>query len=266
MAKHLSDLIQTDNVRKEYLAQVVGVFPNAIRCAAPLAIDHNTRKSVVDTQSGKAAATRFTLLFTDGHTSLVHARPQTGRTHQIRVHLQHLGYPIVDDPIYHCSNSNKKRARLEAGLDFPLDGASTAPKRLRPLGGAVDAPVGVGAAIAGAVAAPPLPEECSSPLPPRISCEKWTDTGLDEVCAHCPSVEPVGDVTHETTGDKVDTICLHALAYSCVEWCYVTPANCLPDWASSLSEDCLARLHSDRQDDAVQRSQMSRLAPCDDAE
>lgn len=52
---------------------------------------------------GKPCSTIFELLRYDPHsdTSIVHARPVTGRTHQIRVHLQWLGYPITNDPLYH---------------------------------------------------------------------------------------------------------------------------------------------------------------------
>lgn len=52
---------------------------------------------------GKACSTIFELLRYDPrtNTSVVLARPVTGRTHQIRVHLQWLGYPITNDPLYH---------------------------------------------------------------------------------------------------------------------------------------------------------------------
>ncbi|OZC07489.1 hypothetical protein X798_05483 [Onchocerca flexuosa] len=52
---------------------------------------------------GKYALTRFSRLWTDGQTSVVRCMLETGRTHQIRVHLQYLGYPIVDDYIYNTA-------------------------------------------------------------------------------------------------------------------------------------------------------------------
>lgn len=50
--------------------------------------------------AGSAAKTVFTVLQRVGPLSLIEARPQTGRTHQIRVHLEHLGHPILGDKIY----------------------------------------------------------------------------------------------------------------------------------------------------------------------
>lgn len=51
-------------------------------------------------EDGKPCTTIFNLLSYDGTTSLVRCRPLTGRTHQIRVHLRYLGYPIPNDPLY----------------------------------------------------------------------------------------------------------------------------------------------------------------------
>jgi 23S rRNA pseudouridine1911/1915/1917 synthase len=53
-----------------------------------------------DTQRGKAAETHFRALQTGEKTSLVEARPFTGRTHQIRVHLAESGCPVVGDELY----------------------------------------------------------------------------------------------------------------------------------------------------------------------
>lgn len=49
---------------------------------------------------GKPAKTEFKRISYDGQTSIVRCRPYTGRTHQIRVHLQYIGHPIANDPIY----------------------------------------------------------------------------------------------------------------------------------------------------------------------
>lgn len=61
---------------------------------------HDRRKRVVDKKNGQTAVTIVDQLKNLGNHSLVKCRLETGRTHQIRVHLSHHGYPIVGDPIY----------------------------------------------------------------------------------------------------------------------------------------------------------------------
>lgn len=73
------------------------------------------------TQLGKACLTKFTRLHFNGRTSILRCEPETGRTHQIRVHLQHLGFPIANDPIYTRSEINTISLNPTAleGEDFP---------------------------------------------------------------------------------------------------------------------------------------------------
>ena len=61
---------------------------------------HDRRKRVVDNHKGQAALTQVHLLKTIGKNSLVACRLQTGRTHQIRVHLAHHGHALIGDPLY----------------------------------------------------------------------------------------------------------------------------------------------------------------------
>ncbi|HFR3538787.1 TPA: RluA family pseudouridine synthase, partial [Streptococcus suis] len=61
---------------------------------------HDRRKRVVDNHKGQAALTQVRLLKTLGKNSLVSCRLQTGRTHQIRVHLAHHGHALIGDPLY----------------------------------------------------------------------------------------------------------------------------------------------------------------------
>jgi 23S rRNA pseudouridine1911/1915/1917 synthase len=64
-------------------------------------------RTVIDNYRGKKSLTRFRLLLCAGSYAVVEARPATGRTHQIRVHLASLGHPVVCDPLYGARNSPK---------------------------------------------------------------------------------------------------------------------------------------------------------------
>ena len=96
--------------RKTYLAVVrgkprttAGVIAGAI-ARHPV---HRQRMAVTQRPGARAAETSWRLLATEGKLSLLECRPKTGRTHQIRVHLKHLGHPIAGDRTY------------GGGADFP---------------------------------------------------------------------------------------------------------------------------------------------------
>jgi RluA family pseudouridine synthase len=90
-------------VEKVYLARVPGQLPwDELFCEEPIGAGTGERCSrTVDLENGMAARTEFRVLrrFADG-TNLIEARPLTGRTNQIRVHLWHLGFPVCGDPTY----------------------------------------------------------------------------------------------------------------------------------------------------------------------
>lgn len=97
-----SDLFESRKMEKIYLAVVRGAPKStAWVCRASLAPDPGQIGRVrVDRKNGKEAETAFRLLQTAGAQSLIEARPVTGRTHQIRVHLREAGLPIVGDGLY----------------------------------------------------------------------------------------------------------------------------------------------------------------------
>lgn len=100
-ADAIGQQIRDRKVRKEYVARVKGEFPaGEVVCEKPV-ITYNAKVALnMVHPQGKPSKTRFSRISYDGTTSLVWCRPYTGRTHQIRVHLQYLGYPIANDPIY----------------------------------------------------------------------------------------------------------------------------------------------------------------------
>lgn len=82
-------------------------------------------RTLVVNSGGQPAETTLSALHRSGEFVLVRAQPRTGRTHQIRVHLAALGFPIVGDALYGGTELNAKRLMLHAfrlGLRHPLDG------------------------------------------------------------------------------------------------------------------------------------------------
>jgi 23S rRNA pseudouridine1911/1915/1917 synthase len=73
---------------------------------------------------GRAAVTEYRVLSSEGGITLMECRPRTGRTHQIRVHLKHLGFPVLGDPLYGRRGSFSRHMLHAWKLEFrhPLDG------------------------------------------------------------------------------------------------------------------------------------------------
>jgi len=88
--------------RRTYIALVYGMPPASGTVATLIGRDpRNRQRQAVVERNGKEAITHFTRdnVFAP-HTSVVRCELETGRTHQIRVHMQHLGFPLVGDPLY----------------------------------------------------------------------------------------------------------------------------------------------------------------------
>jgi 23S rRNA pseudouridine1911/1915/1917 synthase len=102
------------SVKRTYLALVHGAPPGRGTIDEPVGRDARLRTRMAVTHGGKEARTNYRVLerFAYGPivAALVECRLETGRTHQIRVHLQHLGHPVIGDPVY--------RRGARAGLAF----------------------------------------------------------------------------------------------------------------------------------------------------
>ncbi|MDR3298578.1 MAG: RNA pseudouridine synthase [Candidatus Accumulibacter sp.] len=112
----LSILFQERSVDKRYVAVVDGKPEKSEgEIDLPLCVDWPNRPlHKVDFESGKPALTRYRVIGHDDarHASRVALVPETGRTHQLRVHMQALGHPILGDPLYAHGDTRSQAERL----------------------------------------------------------------------------------------------------------------------------------------------------------
>ncbi|KAL6494961.1 hypothetical protein OROGR_030880 [Orobanche gracilis] len=165
--------IESGEVKKQYIARVVGVFPENEQ-VANANVNYNARegKSTVEVENGsngnntlkgKAACTRFTRISTNGAQSIVSCEPITGRTHQIRVHLQFLGHPIANDILY----------LSECVPNQCIEG------------------IGADRAAANS-ALPPKSNHCEEIHVLHSTDEPFDDFTIDRMCTNCPNLAPKG--------------------------------------------------------------------------
>lgn len=135
----LAAQFQAHSIARRYLAVVSGrPTPPAGRIATHLArSDANRQKiTVVEPPRGRHAVTHYKLLEPLEKAALVECRLETGRTHQVRVHMAHIGHPLVGDPAYGqgrhaelCRRLGFHRQALHAaelGFTHPISGAEMA--------------------------------------------------------------------------------------------------------------------------------------------
>lgn len=116
MHRLLSMMFQARQVDKRYVARIDGQLPEAQGSVdLPLIVDWPNRPlHKVDFEIGKPSLTHYRTLSydTESDTTRVELIPETGRTHQLRVHMQALKHPILGDPLYGSPSAQAKADRL----------------------------------------------------------------------------------------------------------------------------------------------------------
>ncbi|MBP3370329.1 MAG: RluA family pseudouridine synthase [Clostridia bacterium] len=137
-AARLSESMRSGEIRKRYVAILDGALPSREGCIETYM--RRTSESIIvrevcnEQDGGDYALTRYVSLAFDGRYSLVLASPETGRTHQLRVHFSHLGCPIVGDDMYGSASKLIDRHALHAlTLSFPHPSSKEDMRLLAPL-------------------------------------------------------------------------------------------------------------------------------------
>jgi 23S rRNA pseudouridine1911/1915/1917 synthase len=122
----LNAAFEKREVEKKYRAIVIG-SPGAESGCIDFPItenEHGVRKMKIDKKNGKEAVTEYRVIEKFTNYAFVEARPHTGRTHQIRIHLSAVGLPILADPLYSTGGwfflSSIKRNYKSNGEEKPL--------------------------------------------------------------------------------------------------------------------------------------------------
>lgn len=122
---NLVEQFKTKQVRKEYHAIVVGNMPfDSDYIDLPIGSDpRHPERMIIDPDNGKPSSTYYEVMERFDSATLVKAQPFTGRTHQIRVHLAQIGFPVIADPHYGRREGqaffNDRKSRKDRGEPYP---------------------------------------------------------------------------------------------------------------------------------------------------
>lgn len=131
--QQLVEMIAAREVKRSYVAMVVGIpASDTATIDAPVGRSSRDRKKMAVIAGGRDAVTHYRIVERLSGAALLQVRLETGRTHQVRVHMAEIGHPIVGDPVYGRSKSLAKKLGLArpflhaAGLEFvhPISGAT----------------------------------------------------------------------------------------------------------------------------------------------
>ena len=114
-ASILSDMVRKREIHREYLAIVEGIPPEKGTISAPIGRKEGSAiLREVNFETGEPAQTHFTRLETRNGLSLVSLKLETGRTHQIRVHMGYIGCPLIGDYLYYPDHTRISRQALHS--------------------------------------------------------------------------------------------------------------------------------------------------------
>ena len=107
---HLADQFKNHSVTRSYFALVWGIIKQKEGTInEPIARNRISRKKMAVNPNGKSAITHWKVInYYKNFASLINCKLETGRTHQIRVHMSHLGHHLIGDPVYGSSRLKKK--------------------------------------------------------------------------------------------------------------------------------------------------------------
>ena len=112
--KNLSEQISKRLVKRTYQAFAVGNISRSGKIEEPVGRHPRNRQKQAVTEKGKYALTRYTVLKKYGNYTHLEVNLETGRTHQIRVHMSHIGFPLIGDVLY----GRKKRFAKSTNSDL----------------------------------------------------------------------------------------------------------------------------------------------------
>ncbi|KAL7738930.1 hypothetical protein ACLKA6_016931 [Drosophila palustris] len=230
-ARQLEQQIRNRQVQKEYVCCVEGDFPDGIiECNEPIEVVSYKIGVCKVSPKGKDCKTTFKKISQTGKYSIVQCKPLTGRMHQIRVHLQYLGYPIVNDPLYNHEVFGPLKGR---GGDI---GGKTDDQLINDLI-IVHLPATVSTATTAIKKSPELQKTVSAQTgyeSPDCSFDPSKVT-TDPHCLECKM-----NFRDPNTADLV--MYLHAWKYQGVGWKYTTD---LPSWATMDQDNWQLNLRKD---------------------
>lgn len=250
-ARTLEAQIRDRMVNKQYVCRVEGKFPEAVECEQPIEVISYKIGVCKVSPSGKHCSTSFELIGYNeqANTSVVLCKPRSGRMHQIRVHLQYLGHPIQNDPLYNDTIFGPEKGRdgnfgkTDEQLVQDLIKAHNAESwsvvdNGLPILPAVDYELPVlSAAVDNGIGnqEPPLWQATNGELKSGVTIDASVQTGIDvpdvefdkkklTVDAHCHECK----IRYKDPEPTDLVMYLHALRYSGPDWAYETP---MPAWA-----------------------------------